>query len=87
MIADKFFIPDIMYYLHFYIKGCHIYQLSKKDEPPCYVMQAVVCANCLGDKCLLHAKLISTSLTQLLIFRFSYLLTNKGIAQHTDNSN
>ena len=29
------------------------------------------------DKCLLHAKLMSTTLTQLLIFGFSYLLTNK----------
>ena len=53
----------------------------------CYVMQAVLCVNCLGDKCLSHAKLISTALTQLLISRFSYLLTNKGIAQCIDNSN
>ena len=43
-------------------------------------MQAVVCFNCLGDKCLSHAKQMSTALTQLLIFRFSYLLTNKGSA-------
>ena len=50
------------------------------DEPLCYVMQAVLCINCLGDKCLLHAKLMSTALIQLLVFRFSYLLTNKGIA-------
>ena len=32
MIADKFFIPDLMHYLHSYIKGCHICQLSKKDN-------------------------------------------------------
>ena len=57
------------------------------DEPPCYAMQAVVSVSCLGDKCLLHAKLKSTALTQLLIFRFSCLLTNKGIAQCIDNSN
>ena len=44
----------------------------------CYVMQAVVCVNCLGDKCLLHAKQMGTALTQLLVFRFSYLLMNKG---------
>ena len=56
-------------------------------EPPCYVMQAVVSVNCLGDKSLLHAKLISTALTQLLIFRLSCLLTNKGIVQCIDNSN
>ena len=24
-------------------------------SPQCYVMQAVLCFNCLGDKCLLHA--------------------------------
>ena len=36
-----------------------------------------VYVNCIGDKCLSHAKLMSTALTQLLIFRFSYLLTNK----------
>ena len=33
-IADKFFIPDVMHYLHSYIKGCHICQLSKKDKIP-----------------------------------------------------
>ena len=31
-IADKFFISDLMHYLHSYIKGCHICQLSKKDK-------------------------------------------------------
>ena len=25
-IADKFFIPDLMHYLHSYIKGCHLCQ-------------------------------------------------------------
>ena len=53
----------------------------------CYVMQAVVSVRCLGDKCLSHANPMSTALTQLLIFRFSCLLTNKGIAQYIDNSN
>ena len=33
-MADKFFIPDFMHYLHSYIKGCHICQLSKKDKIP-----------------------------------------------------
>ena len=33
-IADKFFIPDLMHYLCSYIKGCHICQLTRKDEPP-----------------------------------------------------
>ena len=27
-MADKFFIPDLMHYLHSYIKGCHICQPS-----------------------------------------------------------
>ena len=33
-MADNFFIPDLMHYLHSYIKGCHICQLSKKDNTP-----------------------------------------------------
>ena len=33
-ISDKFFIPDLMHYLHSYIKGCHICQLYKKDKIP-----------------------------------------------------
>ena len=33
-MADKFFIPDLMHYLHSYIIGCHICQLSKKDKIP-----------------------------------------------------
>ena len=33
-MADQFFIPDLMHYLHSYIKGCHICQLSKKDNTP-----------------------------------------------------
>ena len=32
-IADKFFIPDLMHYLHLYIKGCPICQLTRKDKP------------------------------------------------------
>ena len=33
-MADKFFISDLMHYLHSYIRGCHICQLSKKDKIP-----------------------------------------------------
>ena len=33
-MVGKFFIPDFMHYLHSYIKGCHICQLSKKDKIP-----------------------------------------------------
>ena len=32
MIADKFFIPNLMHYLHSYLKGCYICQLSRKDK-------------------------------------------------------
>ena len=30
--TDIFFIPDLMHYLHSYIKGCHMCQLSRKDK-------------------------------------------------------
>ena len=73
------------------------YQVREKDKAfidkemkqlcYCYVMQAVVSVSCLGNRSLSHAKLMSTALTQLLIFRFSCLLTNKGIVQCIDNSN
>ena len=33
-IPDNFFIPDLMHYLHSYIKGCHICQLPEKDKIP-----------------------------------------------------
>ena len=33
-MADKFLFPDLMHYLPSSIKGCHIYQLSKKDKIP-----------------------------------------------------
>ena len=32
-IADKFFIPDLMHYLHCHITGCHICQWTRKDKP------------------------------------------------------
>ena len=32
-ISDRFFIPNLMYYLRLYIKGCHICQLNRKDKP------------------------------------------------------
>ena len=33
-IADKFFILDLMHYLCSYIKGCHIWPLTRKDKTP-----------------------------------------------------
>ena len=31
---DKFFIPNLIYYLHSYIKGCHICQLAHNEKQP-----------------------------------------------------
>ena len=39
MIANEFFILDFMHYLHSYIKGCHICQLTRKNKPPTRQMQ------------------------------------------------
>ena len=44
-IADKFFIPDLMHYLHSYIKGCHICPLSNKDKIPTRQFQARINLN------------------------------------------
>ena len=32
-ISDKFFIPNLIYYLRSYIKRCHLCQLSCNDKP------------------------------------------------------
>ena len=45
MIADKFYIPDFMHYLHTYIKGCHICQLSRKNKPPTRQLQTRINLN------------------------------------------
>ena len=44
-IVDKFSIPDLMHYLHSYIKGCHICQLSNKDKIPTRQLQARINLN------------------------------------------
>ena len=33
-ISDKFFLPNLIYYLRSYIKGCHLCQLSHNEKPP-----------------------------------------------------
>ena len=33
-ISDKFFILNLIHYLHSYTKGCHICQLSYNEKPP-----------------------------------------------------
>ena len=38
-ISDKFFIPDLMHYLHSYIKGCHICQLPHNEKLPTRQLQ------------------------------------------------
>ena len=43
--ADKFFIPNLMYYLHSYIKGCHICQLTRKDKSPTWQSQTRINLN------------------------------------------
>ena len=45
-IVEKFFIPDLMHYLHSYIKGCHICQLCKKDKIPTRQFQTRINLNC-----------------------------------------
>ena len=43
--ADKFFTLDLMHYLHSYIKGCHICQLTKKYKPPTRQLQTKINLN------------------------------------------
>ena len=33
-ISDKFFIPNLIHYLRWYVKGCHICQLTRNEKPP-----------------------------------------------------
>ena len=33
-ISDKFFIPNLSYYLRSYIKPCHLYKLVQNEKPP-----------------------------------------------------
>ena len=33
-ISNKFFIPNLMYYLRAFSKACHICQLARNDKPP-----------------------------------------------------
>ena len=45
MMKDKFFIPNLMHYLRFYIKGCHICQLSRSDKLPTRQLQPQIYLN------------------------------------------
>ena len=44
-ISDKFFIPNIIHYLRTYIKGYHIYQLSRNKKLPSRHLQARINPN------------------------------------------
>ena len=44
-INDKFFIPNLIHYLHSYIKGCHICQLPHNEKPPARQLQTRINLN------------------------------------------
>ena len=44
-ISDKFFILNLIHYLRFYIKGCHICQLAQNEKPPARQLQTRINPN------------------------------------------
>ena len=44
-ISDKYFIPGLIHYLHSYINGCHICQLSHTEKPPTRQLQSRININ------------------------------------------
>ena len=44
-INDRFFIPNLMYYLRLYIRGCYICQLNGRDKPPVRQLQTRINLN------------------------------------------
>ena len=44
-MKDNFFIPNLMYYLRSFIKGCHICQLSRSDKLPTIQLQPQIYLN------------------------------------------
>ena len=42
---DKFFIPNLIHYLHSYIKVCHIFQLACNEKPPTRQLQTRINLN------------------------------------------
>ena len=44
-ISEQFFIPGLMHYLRSFLKGCHIFQLVRKDKPPMRQLQTSVYLN------------------------------------------
>ena len=44
-MKDKFFIPNLMHYLRFFIKGCHICQLNRPNKLPTRQLQPLIYIN------------------------------------------
>ena len=44
-ISDKFFIPNLMYYLRSCLKACHICQLARNEKPPSRQLQTRINLN------------------------------------------
>ena len=44
-INNKFFIPNLIHYLHSYIKGCHICQISCNEKPSTRQLQTRINLN------------------------------------------
>ena len=45
-ISGKFFIPNLIHYLRSCIKGCHICQLYRNENPPMRQLQTRINLNC-----------------------------------------
>ena len=44
-MKDKFFIPSLMHYLRSFIKGCHVFQLSRSNKLPTRQLQPPIYLN------------------------------------------
>ena len=44
-MSEEFFIPNLIHYLHSYIKGCHICQLPCNANPPTRQLQTKINLN------------------------------------------
>ena len=44
-MSDKFFIPNLTYYLRSYIKGCHLCQLAQNEKLPSRQLQTRINPN------------------------------------------
>ena len=44
-VSDKFFIQNLIHYLRSYVKGCHICQLMRNEEPPIRQLQTRINLN------------------------------------------